>query len=336
MNTLWRRDITKAALLGLSVGDALGVPVEFMSRREVRKINVTEMLGKDNLISYESRWSEIIPAGAWSDDTSMTVATMESMIEQNGDIDYDGIMSRFEDWWKNGAYCSLDFPFGLGSTVSRAMANYRLEYPVTECGPKGLMDNGNGALMRILPFSLYCLFKGRDLEKTVDIINTATAITHGHPISQMGSLIFTLFLKELIVSDSVAKAWETTRQYDYAAYYDPATLAAYSLLLSDGFWKADEDQIGETGYVVDSLMAAVHSMLIEQNYENAVLHAINLGYDTDTNAAITGALAGVFYGVESIPGRWLASLRRRDYLEGIAERFAGVFVPCTPMHPLAP
>jgi len=316
-------DIIQSSLVGLAVGDALGVPVEFMSRKDVRKVNLTEMIGKDTPITFESRWGNLIPAGAWSDDTSMTIASMESMINQGGDIDYDDVMTHFLNWWKNGAYCSLNFPFGLGSTVSRAMDNYRLEYPVTECGPKGMWDNGNGALMRILPFSLYCIFRGRDTEKTVSIINTATAITHGHPISQMGSLIFTLFLEELMRTESISSAWERTRRFNYSSYYDSVALDAYKMLLSDEFMTAGENAIGETGYVVDSLMAAVYSILEGNTFEDTILTAINLGYDTDTNAAITGALAGVFYGMEDIPERWLNALRRRDYLKDVAERFIG-------------
>lgn len=229
MNTNQRKGITKATLLGLAVGDALGVPVEFMSREEVHNVNLTEMMGKDTPLPFDSRWGDLIPSGAWSDDTSMTVATMESMIAQSGGIDYDDVMDHFLSWWENGEFCSLDFPFGLGSTVSRAMANYRMEYPVVECGPKGMMDNGNGALMRILPFSLYCIFKGRDREKTVEIINSATAITHGHSISQMGCLIFTLFLRELLSSKSIEEAWDTTRKLDYTAFYDSSSLDAYSI-----------------------------------------------------------------------------------------------------------
>ena len=322
MKTRQRETITQAALLGLAVGDALGVPVEFMSREEVRSVNLTEMIGKDTPVPFESRWGDLIPSGAWSDDTSMAVANMESMIAQDGDIDYDDVMNRFLSWWEKGEFCSLDFPFGLGSTVSRALSNFKLEYPVSECGPRGIRDNGNGALMRILPFSLYCVFEGKDREKTVQIINTATAITHGHPISKMGCLIFTLFLKELLSARSVLEAWEATRQFEYAAHYDSATLEAYGTLLADDFRDINEDHIGETGYVVDSWMAAVHSMLRGSSYEDTVLLAINLGYDTDTNAAITGALAGAFYGLENIPRRWLMALRRKDYLEGVALRFA--------------
>ena len=234
------------------------------------------MIGKDTPIQFESRWGGLIPAGAWSDDTSMTVATMISIISQDGNINYDDIMRRFVAWWKGGEYCSLSFPFGLGKTVSKAMNNYR----------------------------------------------SAIAITHGHAISQMGCLIFTLFLKELLEKETVIAAWEATKHINYLSYYDSATLDAYRLLLSDVFLKVSEEQIGETGYVVDSLMTAVYSMLRGKNYEEAVLTAINLGYDTDTNAAITGALAGAYYGLESIPIRWLSALRRCDYLEDVAARFA--------------
>lgn len=89
---------------------------------------------------------------------------------------------------------------------------------------------------------------------------------------------------------------------------------------------AGENAIGETGYVVDSLMAAVYSILGGKTFEDTILTAINLGYDTDTNAAITGALAGAFYGIESIPERWLNAMRRLDYLEDVAERFAEVMI----------
>lgn len=315
-------DIVRAALLGQATGDALGVPVEFMSRRQVRRVNLTEMIGKDTPVPFESRWGDIIPAGAWSDDTSMTVAAMESMIDRGGGIDCEDIMRRFVDWWKGGAYCALSFPFGLGSTVDRAMARFREGYPAAECGPGGVWDNGNGALMRMLPFALYCIFRDCDAEATVNAVNAATAITHGHPISRMGSLIFTLFLKALLTEASVEAAWETARRFDYAAYYDVETRDAYRRLFRDDLAQAGEAFIGETGYVVDSLTAAVYSMLRSESYEAAILCAVNLGYDTDTNAAITGALAGAYYGAQAIPPRWLNALRRRDYLEDVADRFA--------------
>ena len=194
------------------------------------------MIGCDTGMPFESRWGDLIPAGAWSDDTSMAVAAMESIIAQKGEIDHDDIMS--------------------------------------------------------------------------------------HSISKMGCVVYTVFLKELLSAESVDAAWERTRQIDYATYYGSEALEAYQVLLSDKFLKAGDDVIGETRYVADSLMAAVYSMLHGKSYEEAVLCAINLGYDTDTNAAIAGALAGAYYGESAIPDRWLNKLRKREYLEELSERFA--------------
>lgn len=326
MNKELTERIAKSALIGLAVGDALGVPVEFLSREEVRLINLNDMIGCDTPVPFESRWGGMIPAGAWSDDTSMTIATMASFIRQGGQIDYDDIMRQFLNWWENGAYCSIEFPFGLGGTVSKALHFYKTGIPATECGPNGERDNGNGALMRILPFSLYCIFKGKKVEQSIEIIKSASAITHGHPISQLGCLIFTAFLKELLSSRSVKNAWNTARTVDYSRYFDGNTLDAYKALLSEGFYKAEDTCIGETGYVVDCLMVAVYSMLHGTCYEDTVLSAINFGYDTDTDAAVTGALAGAFYGMDSIPDRWLRAIKKKETMETYANDFAQCLV----------
>ena len=313
--------ITKAALFGAATGDALGVPVEFLPRNEVRAINPKDMLGCDTPRTFASRWGSIIPAGAWSDDTSMAVAAMASIANNNGDIYFRDVMEQFCQWWENSEYSSLEFPFGLGGVVSEALRNYRNGTPARNCGPTGFHDNGNGALMRIFPFSLYCIFKGLDADATVELINTASGITHGHGISKMGCVIFTVFMRALM-TQPLKSAWKVARNFDYAKYYDMETLAAYTQLLSPNFPNSDDSGIGETGYVVDCLKAAVWSLHRSHNYKGAILTAVGLGYDTDTNAAVTGALAGVYYGYDSIPTRWLAKLRKKDMLEHYAKDFA--------------
>ncbi len=317
-------EITKSVLFGAATGDAFGVPVEFMSRKEVRAANIRDMEGCDTHSGEYGVFSDKIPAGAWSDDTSMAVAAMESICMNHGNICYDDIMQQFIRWWYTGAYSSLLFPFGLGRTCSRALDNYKSGIPAINCGPTGEYDNGNGALMRIFPFSLYCILNGLGIDTTVEIINAASGLTHGHSISKMGCLIFTNFMRELLRCETVQEAWSAARSFDYGKYYDEHTCEAYALLLDDVFPNIDDSVIGESGYVVDTIMAAVHSMLIGHNYESSILCAVNLGYDTDTNAAVTGALAGAFYGIRSIPNRWLVVLRKRLELKSIALRFAGV------------
>ena len=133
------RDSVVDGLLGLAIGDAFGVPVEFMSRREVRALDLRDMVGRDTNPGFQGRWTDMIPSGAWSDDTSMTIAAMSSIIEKKGEIDWEDIMRKFDDWWFRSQYTSLDFPFGLGSNISASMTRYLNGVPALECGGKAFV-----------------------------------------------------------------------------------------------------------------------------------------------------------------------------------------------------
>ena len=312
-------------LIGLAVGDAFGVPVEFMSREEARRLDVRDMLGCDGPLPFASRWSEEIPKGAWSDDTSMTIAAMASIADHRGDIDFDDIMKRFLAWWDEGKYSSLDFPFGLGGNISHAFTRFRVGMPALECGGKGYMDNGNGALMRMFPFSIYCVLKGYDDEQTLDLIRKASGITHGHEISALSCYIYTQFLAECLRTKNPARAYRLAvsgKEAHYGERFSPDAMKAHKTLFEKlGQKDFNPDSIPESGYVVDSLTIALYSILHTDNYEDAVRLAVDFGYDTDTNAAITGSIAGAMYGMAEIPARWLRDLRKKDELLDIAARF---------------
>lgn len=318
-----KTNITKSALIGLATGDAFGVPYEFCTRDATRRIIQPDMIGIDTHPDFGPTHGQ--PAGAWSDDTSMTIAAMDSMAKNNGLFSADSVMRAFCDWWYNGMYCATDKPFDIGRTCITAIHNFNNGVSPFLCGPSGIRDNGNGSLMRILPFSLSCIFNDKPFEDMALYISLASRLTHGHPISQLGCVIFTVFLGELLTCDSRAEAWDNTRQRNYDEYFNADSLKAYDTLLSPDFVAISDDVIGESGYVVDTLMAAVKGLLCTSTYEEAIIYATRLGYDTDTNAAVTGALAGAYYGMESIPERWLAKLRKKDMLLDIAERFANCF-----------
>lgn len=313
-------------LLGLAVGDALGVPYEFVSRRDVRGLRIHDMIGCDTGVDFESRWGYIIPAGAWSDDTSMTLAEMAAIRDDHGEIDHENIFTNFYRWWYLGEFTATGKSFGMGGTVGRAMNNFTLtQIPAVQCGQCNFEDNGNGSLMRILPFSLYCIAKGLSLDETVKVINDGSRMTHGHEISMMGCMIFTAFLK-YIDKWHVAEAWDKARKINYGKYYGKQATDTYSLLLSDFFLEASDSCIGETGYVVDTLMTAVYSMLHSRGFESAILTAIGMGFDTDTAGAVTGALAGVCYGRGNIPLRWRKKLLKRHLLASTAKNFAKALI----------
>ena len=324
----FNRDPVVDGFIGQAVGDAFGVPVEFMSRDEVRKLDIQDMVGCDCPVHFTSYWSEQIPSGAWSDDTSMTIAAMSSIIQNGGKIDYDDVMKQFWAWWDEGKYASLDHPFGLGGTISSALQRYRNGVPATDCGGKNVMDNGNGALMRIFPFSMYCIQNELSEDDTLAIIRKAAGITHGHDINALSCFIYTLYLDECIRTRNPEMAYRNSIRYHTGYFRDKFSEEAvrahetlFTKLQENSF---DPDSIKESGYVVDSLMIAIYSILHTKTYEDAVRMAVNFGYDTDTNAAITGSIAGAMYGQEQIPERWLNRIRRKEYLMTLSNQFSKI------------
>lgn len=163
-------------LWGLMVGDALGVPAEFKDREMLRRMPVMMMSG------FGTHWQEV---GTWSDDTSMTLATMDSLC---CGLDYENIMKRFKDWlFYNKEYTPHGEVFDVGGVCRRAIKNYTMGFDVLECGIDGESSNGNGSLMRILPAVLFVLKDGKALDKnTLEVIHNVSKLTHSHPISLTG------------------------------------------------------------------------------------------------------------------------------------------------------
>ena len=324
--SFFNRDPIVDGLIGQAVGDAFGVPVEFMSRDEVRALNLQEMVGSDCPIHFTSRWSSMIPSGAWSDDTSMSIAAMASITNNQGNIDYDDIMKQFLAWWDEGKYASLNFPFGLGANVSSALQRFRDGIPALDCGGKKVMDNGNGALMRIFPFSIYCISNELSDDDTATVISRAAGITHGHEINAMSCFIYTLFLDECIRTHNPWMAYRNSI-LNHTGYFNSRfsedTVRAHETLCTKLEQNSfNPESIMESGYVVDSLMIAIYSLLHTESYEDAVRMAVNFGYDTDTNAAITGSIAGAMYGQDQIPERWLKQIKKREYLMTLSLQFS--------------
>ena len=315
------QDLVKDCLMGFAVGDAFGVPVEFMSREQVRKVNLNDMIGCDTPNMFKSRWGSLIPAGSYSDDTAMLISSMDSISKNNGEINYDDLMKRFVKWWSKGEYSSLDFPFGLGGIVMKSLNRYLKGVEPLECGGKDYMDNGNGSLMRILPFSLYCIMNELNEKETCEIISNASSLTHANDISKMSCFIFTEMLRGIVSYKNASLALGRIQYIDYSKYFSKEAIDAHRKLLRGSFAYLSDDKINESGYVVDTLESAIYSIEKTKDYESAIKMAVNLGYDTDTVAGVTGALAGALYGMENIPDRWISKLRRKDYLEDIADDF---------------
>ena len=299
----------KSVILGHAVGDALGVPVEFASREELKDSPVETMEGYG---TYPYR------VGTWSDDTSMSLAALDSLA--SGKVDWNEIMCNFRKWLESDEYTSTGETFDAGRTCVKAIVNYAVNgVEATKSGGTDEHSNGNGSLMRMNPFALMAMYNRKIHCNWEDFIDNASSLTHAHERSKLACKIYTLILFRLLDvprKDSVnfALGWADCR-YDENPEY-----AHYKRLFSPNFDKLPISEIKSTGYVVDTLEAAIWCLMTTDNYKDCVLKAVNLGDDTDTIAAVAGGLAGALYGYESIPKEWLDVLARREYIEEICKR----------------
>lgn len=298
-------------ILGFAVGDALGVPVEFLKREEIANNPVDDM--KNGGIHGQ-------PKGTWSDDTSMVLATLDGIIDGDG-VDCYKIADNFCSWVREEKYNAHDTLFDIGATTLTSLERYYL-YGVepTMAGGDTYYDNGNGSLMRILPLAYYFRENPENDLEIATIVNDVSAITHRHEISLMGCYLYTKYAMFLLDGKSFDESYELLKNVDVSMYSKEAK-KEYKRILDGSLKKLDVDDIKSSGYVVDSLEASLWCCLTTDCYKDAVLKAVNLGGDTDTIAAIAGGLAGINYGIKDIPTKWLDDLAKRDYIESLADNY---------------
>ncbi len=303
-----------AAILGHIIGDAVGVPVEFYIREKLKKSPVTDMLGGGN---------RRLPAGTWSDDSSMLLCTLQSIVDREK-IDYTDMMSKFLRWAQEDYMTPHGKTFGMGQIVLKAILNFSKGIEASDCGSGGERDNGNGSLMRILPIALYINFKSMQscytLDEKLSIIHQSSAITHSHQRSQIACGIYYFIVQELLTKQSVSSILiALKRARDYYKDYEEAKY--FARIFSTDFRKTQEEDIESSGYVVHTLESALWCLLNSTDYKDCVLKAVNLGGDADTIAAIAGGLAGILYGEESIPRKWIQKLERIDRIQEMCIEF---------------
>ena len=304
-------------MMGLVVGDALGCPVQFLDREELRERGaVTEMEGYG---TYN------MPPGTWTDDSSMALATLASINKKNR-IDLRDIMERFLDWEFHGAYTPFGEAFDEGNTCSNAIYNYRDSHDLTTCGETDEYSNGNGALMRILPVCLY--FIQDETISDADAlrqIHLATGLTHNHLRCHIANGLYYFIAKAIVTMASEKADFMTCIQsgleQGFAFYHKPENLAELMhfqrLRNLNEFFSLPEDKIQSDGYVVHSLEAAIWCLLHTNSFRDCLLRAVNLGDDTDTTAAIAGGLAGLYYHYEAMPTEWLDAIQKRAWIEDL-------------------
>lgn len=299
-------------IIGLAVGDALGVPAEFKSREELKFKPITDMIGDG---AYN------VPAGTWSDDTSMTLATLDSIINTKK-IDTNSMADNFLKWFRNAEYTATNEVFDIGRTTLQAIAKYELKIDdACKCGEKGELSNGNGSLMRILPVAYYIYRKNiSDNREIYNIVKDVSSITHAHEISILGCYIYVCFALELLNGKDKETAYKHIKESDYSMFSEN-TIYKYNRILENNIQKLDKVEISSSGYIVNTLEATLWLFLNSNDYNSTILKAVNLGDDTDTVAACTGGLLGIYYGIESINDKWKNNLQKYYYILKLCEKF---------------
>ena len=302
----------RGALLGLAVGDALGVPVEFAPRAVRRADPVTTM---------RSFGTHHQPAGTWSDDAALTFCLAEALA---GQYAVQALAAHFVRWYRQGWWSAHQQVFDIGITTRQALQRLEQGVDPVQAGGREESSNGNGALMRILPLAFYR--EQAPVAERFAQVHEVAALTHGHIRSTMACWLYLEMARHLRAGMNPAAAYAQLCQQapaQFGACRVPAhEVERFERILSGHLATVPETDIASSGYVLHTLEAALWCLLRYTTYAETVLAAVNLGDDTDTTAAVAGGLAGLYYGEAAIPAEWLADLARRGDIEDLATRLA--------------
>ena len=295
MTTISLSNRQKGCFLGLAIGDALGAPIEFSFRD--RPPLVREMIsgGKFNL-----------PAGAWTDDTSMALCLADSL-SAHPQFDAKDLLTRFWKWASEGENSSTGKAIGFGQNILQSLFDFN-RTGVLKAGSKHRRSDGNGSIMRLAPLML---LYPQDRTKGNRLAREQSDTTHASAVSADGCACLLGIVQGLFSGQTLEESLASLHIDSW--HEDIQNIAK-------GTWKSkSRDEIKSDGYVAHTLEAAVWSVANTDSFEDALVLAVNLAHDADTVGAVTGQIAGALYGYSAIPSRWLSVLAKREKLEESAE-----------------
>lgn len=297
-------DRYRGCLLGLAAGDALGTTLEFKPPGTFDPI--TDMIGGGPF--------RLTP-GQWTDDTSMALCLAESLIECDG-FDATDQIKRYLRWWRHGHWSCTGRCFDIGFTTSCALRDFETTGEAF-AGSSDARKAGNGSIMRLAPVPL---FYAADPAKAIEMAAQSSRTTHG----AVTCLDACRFMASIIVGALQGRAKEeilSERFCPVPGYWRDHPLCPQINAIANGSYKRyNPPKIKGTGFVVQSLEAALWAFHNSSDFKQGALLAVNLGDDADTTGAVYGQIAGAFYGVNGIPAEWLAKLALKDEMLGLADR----------------
>lgn len=293
------KDRFRGCLLGLAVGDAVGTTLEFKPPGSFKPI-----------VGMAGGGPFRLKPGEWTDDTSMALCLATSLLEMKGSDTKDQ-MDRYCRWWKEGYLSSNGRCFDIGNTVADALRRYgQTGDPIA--GSTSPRSAGNGSIMRLAPVPM---FYYPDVAAAIRYSAESSRTTHGAPECIDACRLLAGILCRALSGASK----EDVLLGDAGSFRGEPKITA---IAQGGYLNKSAGEIRGTGYVVESLEAALWCFQQTDSYEAAILKAANLGDDADTTAAICGQVAGALYGASGIPRKWLDKLTMRDQISTLAEHLA--------------
>lgn len=306
------KDRIKGGIIGLLVGDALGVPYEFHPKHEIPAANEIEFEPP----AYFRRAHAGVAPGTYSDDGAQALILLNSLLHC-GKFEASYFANGLINWYDHGFMAVGGRVFDVGIQTANAILELKRGTEPLLAGGANEYSNGNGSLMRVLPLAVW--HQGTDLELIADAFDQS-AVTHRHLRAKLCCALYCLWARRIL--QSAEKPWESAVRRLYEIF--PDDTIERTEFETRIFPNDDDFDIKGGGYVVDTLRAA-HWLNDKESFEEVVKSAIALGDDTDTTAAVAGGIAGLKFGVESIPARWRENLRGREIYEPLLEKLLEKF-----------
>jgi len=294
-------EYAQGCLAGLAVGDALGTTLEFTTPGSFKPL--TDMTGGGPFR---------LKAGQWTDDTSMALCLAESLIECRG-FDLKDQMEHYVRWWLDGHLSATGRCFDIGNTVRSALSSFRIDGAAAS-GSTDKYSAGNGSIMRLAPVPIFF----HDADEAIYYAAESSRGTH-----QAAACLDACRYLGGIIRGLLDGA---TKEEVLAPYYHPAGKSwdgmdpAIAAIAAGSFKEKNPPEIRGSGYVVQSLEAALWAFHRSKSFEDGALLAVNLGEDADTTGAIYGQMAGAYYGLNGIPAGWLEKLHGREMILDFATK----------------
>ncbi len=296
-------------IFGFCIGDMLGVPVEFSTRKERDDDEVKELRAYG---TYHQ------PFGVWSDDTSLMLCFIDAF---NNGFSMNKLAENFVSYYREGKFTPNGEMFDIGISTQNAIEKIIQGVEPVKCGGITEKDNGNGSLMRILPLAY--LRKKYNVDQTMKLMEDVSSLTHAHSRSKFACILYAELASQLILGKEKMEAYEETIEFINKKCNEvyASEFKNFENILNKNIINFRREEIKSTGYVVDTLEAVFWLFFNKNSYEEMVFGAVNLGGDTDTIAAIVGGIAGIYYGFNSIPDRWVQNVERKNEIKEMISCF---------------